>query len=333
MVNLNSKLANEKNQFKRALNTARDVIRQEAAALTLLADKLDEKAFVNVMHLLKAQEGRIILTGIGKSGHIARKISSTFSSVGVRSYFLHPAEANHGDLGLIGQDDVVIAISNSGNTAELGNILHYCNCHDIPIISITSKADSILAKRSNYMLLLPEVDEACILGLAPTTSTTMTLALGDAIAVALLQEQKFTSDDFSKFHPGGALSKQFLTVENLYHPVSEIAVVNPDILVKEALIEMTEKGFGVLAITDENHLLMGVITDGDLRRVINEDFLNHPVSKIMCKTPKTVTKNMKAIDALDEMNHLSITSLLVLESNKLVGLIHIHDCLRAGLAK
>ncbi len=333
MAKLKINIENEKDVFARSLKTAREVIRQEACALELLAETLDEDIFKAVMKLLKFQKGRVILTGIGKSGHIARKISSTLCSVGVKSYYLHPAEANHGDLGVVDQEDVVIAISNSGNTVELGNIVFYCNSHEIPLISITSKADSILAQKADYLFLLPEVEEACILGLAPTTSTTMTLALGDALSVALLEERGFTSEDFSKFHPGGSLSKQFLTVGDLYHPRSEMAVVSPDMLVKEALIEMTEKGFGVLAVTHEDGILLGVVTDGDLRRVINDDFLNQPVSEIMNIAPKIISRNLKALEALNYMNSLSITSLFVVESKKLLGLIHIHDCLRAGLAK
>ena len=319
--------------FSQSLETAKDVIYQEADALRLLAEKLDKTVFMKVIDLLKGRKGRVIVTGMGKSGHIGRKISSTFCSVGIKSYYVHPSEANHGDLWVIDPDDAVIAISNSGNTAELGNILHYCNVNQIPLISITSKADSILAQKADYLLLLPPVKEACILGLAPTTSTTMALALGDAIAVALLEAKGFTSDDFSKFHPGGNLSKQFLTVADLFHPLSEIAYVTPHTLVKDALIKMTAKGFGVLAVVDHQENLEGVITDGDLRRVIESDFLNKSVNEIMNVTPKTVTKTLKAVDALDEMNRLSITSLLVVESKKVLGLIHIHDCLRAGLAK
>lgn len=312
---------------------ARRVLHLEAEALCQLAEGLDG-TFQAVLDLLLETKGRVILSGIGKSGHIAHKIASTFSSTGTPAFFVHPSEASHGDLGMITQEDTLIVLSYSGDTAELSDMISYAKRFAISLIAITRKRDSLLAKAADYTLLLPSAPEACPMGLAPTTSTTLMLALGDALAVALLKRKEFSEKDFKKFHPGGRLGKKLLHVSDLMRPYDTLPLVTPDTLMSDALVEMTKKGFGCIGILGEQKKLIGIITDGDLRRHMSPTLLTQKVKEIMTEAPQTIFASSLAVEASGLMNRQSITSLFVLEetSMQLVGLLRLHDCLREGLA-
>jgi arabinose-5-phosphate isomerase len=315
------------------LSEARRVLNLEAEALLHLAQSLDS-SFESTLDLIMQSTGRVILSGIGKSGHIAHKIASTFSSTGTPAFFIHPSEASHGDLGMITQEDILIILSLSGETAELSDMINYAKRFDIPIIAITCKADSILSKAARYSLLLPPFSEACPMGLAPTTSTTLMLALGDAIAVTLLKRKGFSEKDFKKFHPGGRLGRKLLHVCDIMRPYDELPLVSKDTLMSEALVVMTEKGFGCIGVLDDHKSLIGIITDGDLRRHMSPLLLSQKVMSIMTPSPKTIFSSSFAVEALGFMNRQSITNLFVLEesTSQLVGLMRLHDCLREGLA-
>lgn len=312
---------------------ARRVLHLEAEALCQLAQSLDG-IFEEVLDLLMRTKGRVIFSGIGKSGHIAHKIASTFSSTGTPAFFVHPSEASHGDLGMITQEDTLIILSYSGDTAELSDMISYAKRFAISLIAITRKQESLLAKAADYTLLLPSAPEACPMGLAPTTSTTLMLALGDALAVALLKRKEFSEKDFKKFHPGGRLGKKLLHVSDLMRPYDALPLVTPDTLMSDALVEMTEKGFGCIGVLDGRKKLIGIITDGDLRRHMSPSLLSQRVEEIMTEAPQTIFSSSLAVEASGLMNRQSITSLFVLEqtTKQLVGLLRLHDCLREGLA-
>jgi arabinose-5-phosphate isomerase len=312
---------------------ARRVLHLEAEALYQLAKSLDG-IFEQVIECLMVTQGRVILSGIGKSGHIAHKISSTLSSTGTPSFFVHPSEASHGDLGMITQEDMLIVLSYSGETAELVDMISYAKRFSIPLVAITRKQESLLAKAANYTLLLPSAPEACPMGLAPTTSTTLMLALGDALAVALLKRKEFSANDFKKFHPGGRLGKKLLHVSDLMRPYEALPLVKPDTLMSDALVEMTEKGFGCIGVLEAEKKLIGIITDGDLRRHMSPTLLTQKVKEIMTKAPQTIFSSSLAVEASGLMNRKSITNLFVLDqtTHQLVGLLRLHDCLREGLA-
>lgn len=315
------------------LEEARRVLSNEARALTCLAEVLGEN-FVQAVERIYSTRGRVILTGMGKSGHIAHKIASTFSSTGTPSYFVHPAEASHGDLGMLTPEDTVIAFSNSGETTELSDILAYTKRHSIILIGITTNGESTLGKLSTISLVLPKIEEACPLGLAPTTSTTMMIALGDALATCVLKRRQFSAADFSSLHPGGKLGQKLMRVEKLMHRGLRIPLVSQSISMKEALIEMTAKGFGCLGITSDAGELVGIITDGDLRRHLDDGLLSLTVGEVMTPNPQVIAQDMLAQEALAKMNARSITSLFVvahLGDKRPVGILHIHDCLRIGL--
>ena len=305
------------------------VINTESKALKLLAKTLPAD-FENVIKLILRLEGHVIISGVGKSGHIGRKISATLASTGTPSHFVHATEASHGDLGALTKKDACLLISNSGETSELADLVSHTRRFSIPLISISSNLKSSLMSASDFKLCLPEAIEACSIGLAPTTSTTMTLALGDALAVTLMQKRKFSPEHFKTLHPGGNLGAQVTKVKQLMHSGKKIPTVKPYSSMAETLIEMTSKGFGV-AIIVENNTVLGVITDGDLRRHM-DNLMNMTAQEIGSHNPIIITENDLAVRALSIMNDKKVNVMIVVsEKNSLVGVLHIHDCLRAGL--
>lgn len=310
---------------------ARRVITREADALTMLADSIGS-SFAAAATLILAAEGRVIVSGMGKSGHIARKIAATFASTGTPAQFVHPAEASHGDLGMVMRGDVLLVLSNSGETPELDHIIAHSRRFDIPLIGIAGREGSTLLRQSDVAILLPDAPEACDRGIVPTTSTTMTLALGDALAVALMEHRDFTPEHFRIFHPGGKLGARLSKVERLMH--ADMPLVQQDTAMSEALLIISAKGFGVVGVTDENGYLMGVVTDGDLRRHM-DGLLSLTAGQVMTANPRTIGPNALAEKAVAVMNDKKITCLFVVDpegSRAPVGIIHIHDCLRAGVA-
>jgi len=313
------------------LEVARRVIRAEIYGLEGLAEGLDGR-FEDTVSACISMQGRIIVTGIGKSGHVGRKIAATLASTGTLAQFVHPVEASHGDLGMIGSDDVILALSNSGETSELADIVAYSRRFEIVLIAITRGAGSTLAEAADIVLLLPSAAEACPMGLAPTTSATMMMALGDALAIALLERKGFSSADFRLFHPGGMLGRRLLRVRDIMHAGEEIPLVSPDAPMSDALLVMTAKSFGCVGVCDADGCLIGVVTDGDLRRHMGVSLLKRSVAEIMHRKPKTIAAAALAIDALGLMNRFAITSLFVFdEDERPVGFLHMHDCLRAGV--
>jgi len=310
------------------VKTGKSVIDLEAKSLKLLKN-LISKSFKQAVDLLFSVKGKIIISGIGKSGHIGSKISSTLSSIGSPSFFIHPSEANHGDLGMIKKNDCAILISNSGETSELFNLILHCNKLAVPIICITSENESTLAKKSNVILQIPKNIEACPLELAPTSSTTCTLVLGDALAVTLLKKRDFTYEDFLKLHPGGKLGQMLLKVSDVMKTKNMIPLIKSDEEVSKAILEMTSKGQGCVGvISEKNGNLIGIITDGDLRRHMSPALLNMKVSSIMTKNPKTLNPNILVSEALNLMNNQSITNYFITTKKKPIGIIHLHDILR-----
>jgi arabinose-5-phosphate isomerase len=329
---------NSQRRIKKSVSPAKDI---EAAlyVLGLEADgireitKLVDAKFSQALDLLEAATGRIIVTGMGKSGYVARKIAATLASTGAPANYVHPGEASHGDLGMITSNDAVIALSNSGGTAELSDILEYTKRFSIPLIAITGKEESALANAADVTLLLPAVPEACPMGLAPTTSTTTSMAWGDAIAVALLQRKTFSAEDYSVLHPGGRLGASLRYVSELMHTGDEIPLCTSDLHMSDAILLMTSKQFGCLGVTDVEGKLIGIITDGDLRRHMDSNLLGRPAGEIMTPDPLTIRPQALAVEALALMNDPSrpITSLYVVEEYSPVGIVHIHDLLRAGV--
>lgn len=307
-----------------------DVITAEARTLDLMADQLGP-AHDKAVETLLAVEGRIILVGVGKSGHVARKIAATLASTGAPAQFVHPTEASHGDMGMITSSDAVIAISKSGETVEMNNIVTYTRRFAIPLIAITARADSTLGRQADIVLTLPDSPEACLIGKAPTTSTTATMALGDGLAVALMQARGFGPDDFHIYHPGGRLGAQLTKVGMLMHTGAAVPRVTPDMKMQDVLLEMTTKNLGLTAVVDRDHLT-GIITDGDLRR--NVDGLMHKqAGDIATSDPKTVPMDMLAAEALKFMQDSNISAVFVTSpSGALEGVLRIHDCLVAGVA-
>lgn len=314
------------------LNTARRVIDTETRALEQLSAELDS-SFADAVQLLLDATGRVIVLGMGKSGHIARKIAATFSSTGTPAHFVHPAEASHGDLGMMAQGDVALVLSNSGETAELADVIAYTRRFGIPMIGVASRKDSTLIRQSEVGLILPQAAEACGTGVVPSSSTTMTLALGDALAVALMEHRKFTPEHFREFHPGGKLGAQLSRVRDLMHGGDSVPMVTSDTGMGDALIEISQKGFGVVGVCDANGRLIGIITDGDLRRHM-EGLLSLSAADVMTKEPTTISPKSLAESAVAIMNDRKITCLFVVdpdEGPQALGLLHIHDCLRVGL--
>ncbi|MBT3793145.1 MAG: KpsF/GutQ family sugar-phosphate isomerase [Rhodospirillales bacterium] len=313
------------------LSVARRVFEIEARGLTEAAQGLDD-TFLDAVDKILNITGRLIVSGMGKSGHIAHKIAATLASTGTPSFFVHPAEASHGDLGMITRDDAVLAISNSGDTAELSDLIAYAKRFSIPLIGITTNPKSALADGADVLLALPNADEACPMGLAPTTSTTMTLALGDALAIALLEHRGFTPDQFQLLHPGGQLGRELLKISDIMHADDEIPKVAPDTTMSEVLITMTTKHFGCAGVLGVNNQLLGIITDGDLRRNMASGLLDVSAETVMTANPVTIASSALAIEALAIMNDKTITSLFVVDENEVVGIIHVHDLLHFGIA-
>ena len=318
-------------------NTLSSVLRTlhvEADGLAALRASILEDLGRDVAEAVKqihSANGRVIVAGIGKSGHIGQKIAATFASTGTPAFFVHPTEASHGDLGMITNDDVILAISWSGETAELKGIITYAGRFKVPLIAITSNRHSALGGQANIVLELPKADEACPHGLAPTTSTTMQLALGDCLAVALLEAKGFTAQDFKTFHPGGSLGASLKYVSDIMHKGDALPLVRNDEIMSEALVVMTSKSFGCVGIVDEAGQLIGVVTDGDLRRHMDGDLLGQRADSIMTKAPKTASPTILASAALEVMNSARITSLFIVEDGKPIGIVHVHDFLRAGV--
>jgi len=314
------------------IDVARRVLRIEIAGLEALIAELDG-SFGAALNLLAGADDRVVVTGMGKSGHIARKIAATFASTGTPAFFVHPAEASHGDLGMIASRDVVLALSNSGDTTELADLLAYTRRFRIPLIAITAGQSSSLASAADVTLLVPAVSEACPMGLAPTTSTTMMLALGDALAVALLERKGFSHNDYHDLHPGGELGRKLLQVTDLMHRGDAMPLVASGAIMSEAILTMSAKSFGCVGIRDRAGSLIGIITDGDLRRHMEDDLLRARVDSVMNPGPKTIRPQALAAEALGLMNAHFITSLFAVdEMLRPLGILHIHDCLRAGIA-
>lgn len=317
--------------FAQDIESARRVLRLEAEGLSALADSIGD-SFVAALDLLAGATGRVIVTGMGKSGHIARKIASTMASTGTPAMYVHPAEASHGDLGMITREDVVLALSNSGETQELRDLLEYTRRFSIPLIGITAGAGSTLDETADVGLILPKTPEACPMGLAPTTSTTASLALGDALAVALLERRGFSPQDFRVLHPGGKLGSSLLRVSDLMHVGDSLPLCPSGTPMAEAILTITAKSFGCVGVVDDGGRLLGVVTDGDLRRHMGAALLEQPAASVMTPDPKYIRPAALAAEGLAIMNQYSITGLFVVEDARPVGILHIHDCLRAGIA-
>ncbi|HJD97445.1 SIS domain-containing protein [Mailhella massiliensis] len=308
------------------LDEARQVLRDEAQALQILADSLGEH-FEKTVDCLLGIKGRIAVTGMGKSGHVARKIAATLASTGSPAYFIHPAEASHGDLGMMTPEDAVIAISNSGNTAELTDIVLYASQNNMPLIAITRNADSFLGKHCDYLLLQPQLHEACPLDCAPTTSTTVQMALGDALAMCLLTARGFGREDFRRFHPGGSLGQKLSLVRDLMHTGGAMPLLQLDAPMMSVLAEMTRKGFGCVGVMD-GEKLVGIITDGDLRRHMGPDILESSARDLMTRNPVCVDADALSAKAQGIMEEKKITCVFIVdEEHRPLGILSMHDIL------
>lgn len=311
------------------ITSAKATVKKEIEGLEALIDFFDQ-TYSDAVDLILNCQGKIIVSGMGKSGHIASKIAATLASTGTPAFFIHPGEASHGDLGMIDKRDLLILLSNSGETKELKDIIYFCKRFSIPIIGIVRRKESELTKASNLALVLPEIPEANQVN-APTTSTTMMLALGDALAVSLIEARDFTDENFANFHPGGKLGSKFLKVADLMRSGNDLPLINQNAKMSEAIIEISAKCLGCTGVVDDNNQLIGILTDGDLRRHIENNFLEQKVEDVMTKTPITVKSDFLAAQAIAIMNEKSITSLFVVDDkNKTQGIIHIHDCLKFG---
>jgi arabinose-5-phosphate isomerase len=313
------------------LDAARRVLAIEAEAVTALSASLDGR-FSRAVELCFNASGRVVVSGMGKSGHVARKIAATMASTGTPAQFIHPGEASHGDLGMITDGDVVLCLSNSGETAELSDLVAYSRRFTLPLIAMIGRKKSNLGDAADVTLALPGAPEACPLGLAPTTSTTLMLALGDALAVALLERRGFSADQFQVLHPGGRLGRILIKVEDVMHVGDALPLTTPQTAMSDALLEMSAKTFGCVGVVDDGGRLIGIITDGDLRRHMNPRLLERSVAEVMTADPKTIRRQALAAEALGRMNAARISSLFVTEEGRPVGLVRMHDCLRAGVA-
>ncbi|MBN2907378.1 MAG: KpsF/GutQ family sugar-phosphate isomerase [Rhodobacteraceae bacterium] len=315
-----------------SLSIGRRVLHREAQALSMLADALDH-SFADAVDLMLGASGRVIVSGMGKSGHVGRKIAATFASTGTPAHFVHPAEASHGDLGMLAKGDVCLVLSNSGETPELADIIAYTRRFSIPLIGVAGKPGSTLLRQSDVALVLPPAEEVCPMGLAPTTSTTMTLALGDALAVALMERRQFTPEHYRDFHPGGKLGARLSRVRDLMHPADEMPLVPTGTAMSEALLVISQKGFGVVGVAGSDGRLIGIVTDGDLRRHM-DGLLSRTVDQVMTPDPLTIDPEALAERALAVMNERKVTCLFAVApaDGTPQGILHIHDCLRAGVA-
>ena len=318
-----------------AIASALRTIDSEQSGLSALAAALHDSLaapFAEAVRVIAAARGRVIVTGIGKSGHIGRKVAATLASTGTPAFFVHAAEASHGDLGMVAKEDVVLGLSWSGESPELRNMVEFARRFAIPLIAITANTDSSLAREADVVLALPKAPEACPHGLAPTTSTLMQLALGDALAVALLEGRGFTSEAFHDFHPGGRLGANLRFVRDIMHKGDKLPLADGDLLMSEAIVRMTEKGFGCLGVTSRDGTLIGIVTDGDLRRHIGPNLLAQSVRDVMTPRPKTTAPDTLVGATLEMLNSAKITALFVVEAGKPVGIVHMHDLLRIGVA-
>lgn len=312
------------------LATGRRVIARESEALNILGASLDD-SFGRAVEMIMAATGRVIVSGMGKSGHIARKIAATFASTGTPAQFVHPAEASHGDLGMVTKGDVVLVLSNSGETSELADIVAHTRRFGIPLIGVAARADSTLLRQADVAIVLPDAPEACETGIVPTTSTTMTLALGDALAIALMEHRAFTPEHFRLFHPGGKLGAKLLRVRDLMH--TDLPLIGIDRPMSEALLAISQKGFGVVGVTDPKGHIVGIVTDGDLRRHM-DGLLSLTAGAVMTRRPKMIAPDALAEQAVAMMNDRKITCLFVsapAQPDVALGIVHIHDFLRAGV--
>lgn len=310
--------------------SARRVLATEADGVRAVAGVLDA-TFVRAIDIMSAATGRVIVSGMGKSGHVGNKIAATLASTGTPAQFVHPGEASHGDLGMITPSDCVLALSNSGETSELSDLIHYTRRFDIPLVAIVGRQGSTLGNAADAALVLPDLVEACPMGLAPTTSTTATLALGDAIAVALLERKGFSANDFRQFHPGGKLGSTLLKVEDLMHAGDAMPLAALGDRMDKVLLTVSEKRLGCAGIVDAEGGLAGILTDGDLRRHMSPELLGRSAGEVMTPSPVTIRQGMLAAEAVRIMNERKITQLFILDGRKPVGVLHIHDCLRAGV--
>lgn len=324
-------LINARESFQTDLEEASRVLKLESEALLEVSRSLGTP-FLQALDLLSQTQGRVIVSGMGKSGHIGYKISATLASTGTPASFVHPAEASHGDLGMLTNKDTLLVLSNSGETSELSDILTYARCHRIPIVAITQKQESTLTEIATVSLVLPQMDEACSLGLAPTTSTTMALALGDALAVCLLKRHAFSKEDFGRLHPGGKLGQKLLRVENIMHVGDAMPLLPSLSSMQEVILTMSEKAFGCVGLTDGQEALCGIITDGDLRRHMSPTLLTQRGCDIMTEMPKSIVASLLVEEALSFMTQQGITNVFVTKAQgkkKIpIGILHLHDCLR-----
>lgn len=323
-------------QRQRDIARARDVLQTEITGLSALREGIDENfaQAVSLIHDMKNGRGRLIVAGIGKSGHVSRKVAATLASTGTPAYFVHPGEASHGDMGMITEHDVVLMLSNSGENSELSDLIHYTRRYSIPLIAMTGNPDSTLARYANFCLLLPRTPEACPNGMAPTTSTTMMMALGDALAVALLDRMGLTPEQYKVFHPGGKLGRRLMKVSELMIPFEGLPVVEEDALMDRALIVLSEKNLGSVLVVDGAGALKGIVTDGDLKRHMSPDLLQKPVAAIMTPDPKSIEADALAVEAVNVMTKTAgryFSSLVVKDKDRLVGMIRLQDCVQAGL--
>ncbi len=318
-----------------SIASARRVIEHEVRALGILDAALDGplgQTFAIAIETILALRGRLMVTGVGKSGHIGRKIAATLASTGTPASFVHASEASHGDLGMITPADAVLALSWSGESAELRDVIDYCHRFAVPLVAFTSRADSALGRAASVPLVLPQAPEACPMGLAPTSSTTMQLALGDALGVALLESRGFTASDFGRFHPGGKLGAGLKRIAEIMHRDDRIPVTRTGTPLAEAIIELSRKGFGCVAVTDEGGALRGIVTDGDLGRHMAADLMTRTVDAIMSPDPITVSADTLLSEALAILEMRKVSALLVVDEAHPIGIVHLHDLLRAGVA-
>lgn len=330
-LDITQKLADAEAAITSALRT----IKTENAGLVALEEALNNGLsgpFVEAVERIVASRGRLVVTGVGKSGHIGSKLAATFASTGTSAFFVHSGEANHGDLGMIGLEDVILAISWSGETVELKGIVNYSQRFRIPLIAITSRQDSALGRAADVVLLLPKATEACPHGLAPTTSTMMQLAIGDALAIALLEARGFTPSDFRTFHPGGSLGASLIHIRDIMHRGNRLPLVKTGTPMPDAMKVLAQKSFGCVVVTDDAGELAGIVTDGDISRNLSRNLSALAVDDIMTRSPRTIDQNMLASAALKTINENHIGALIVVEANRPIGLVHFHDLLRIGAA-
>jgi arabinose-5-phosphate isomerase len=318
-----------------AVQSALRTLDAEGSGITAISAALQSDlgaSFASAADLIRNAKGRLIVTGLGKSGHIGRKIAATFASTGTPAFFVHAAEAGHGDLGMITADDVIMALSWSGEQPEMKNLITYAKRFRIPLIAMTAESESTLSKAADIALTLPKAREACPHNLAPTTSSLMMLALGDALAIALLEGRGFTSVDFSVLHPGGKLGAMLKFARDLMHSGDAMPLKPLGTRMSDALVEMSSKGFGCVGIVDARGSIVGIVTDGDLRRHMRPDLMTALVDDVMTRNPKTIPRDLLASEALEILNSSKITALIVTDANRPVGIVHLHDILRAGVA-